>query len=365
MMCFPLSSSHCLLLSYLLLTYQDTLYTPIQRRIRRMKDPEEDPTDYPADGGDDDDDDDESSDDDKDDDDYVEDDEDEEEEEHPASADFVPPPIHRVTARMSIRDEPTTPFWSEVETARLLVIPSPPPSPLSPLSSPLPQIPSPQLPVSSPVRVSPPPLHASPTYPLGYRAAMILLRAESPSTSHPLPLPPPIVLSHTRASVAMMRAVAPSTYILAPRSGIVPLETPPSGTPPLLPIPAPTSLPLCCYPLLTIEQTCLGFVLLHLGRGYVLHIGPSLQGQRARMLLCTRERAYILHTILYRANQVLQDLYTSPHGCRRYLLIYTSTYTFNYTRDRHIPSRAARVIHPSRHVSRVPLKLKSQSLFII
>ncbi|GJY11157.1 hypothetical protein Tco_0379342 [Tanacetum coccineum] len=284
MMCFPLSSSHCLLLSHLLLTYQDTLYTPIQRRIRRMKDPEEDPTDYPADGGDDDDDDDESSDDDKDDDDYVEDDEDEEEEEHPASADFVPPPIHRVTARMSIRDEPTTPFWSEVETARLLVIPSPPPSPLSPLSSPLPQIPSPQLPVSSPVRVSPPPLHASPTYPLGYRAAMILLRAESPSTSHPLPLPPPIVLSHTRASVAMMRAVAPSTYILAPRSGIVPSETPPSGTPPLLPIPAPTSLPLCCYPLLTIEQTCPRFVY-HLGRGYVLLLVLATRSERARMLL--------------------------------------------------------------------------------
>ncbi|GKC08738.1 hypothetical protein Tco_1000348 [Tanacetum coccineum] len=67
---------------------------------------------------------------------------------------------------------------------------------------------------------------------------MIWLRAESPSTSHPLPLPPPIVLPHTRASMAMMRAVAPSTYILASRS-----ETPPSGIPPLLPIPLPTSSP--------------------------------------------------------------------------------------------------------------------------
>nr|GEU35525.1 reverse transcriptase domain-containing protein [Tanacetum cinerariifolium] len=64
------------------------------------------------------------------------------------------------------------------------------------------------------------------------------LRAESPSTSHPLPLPPSTVLPHTRAYVVMMRAVAPSTYILAPR-----LETPPSGTPPLLPIPLPTSSP--------------------------------------------------------------------------------------------------------------------------
>ncbi|GKG12467.1 hypothetical protein Tco_0346704 [Tanacetum coccineum] len=79
----------------------------------------------------DDDADDESSDDDKDDDDDVEEDEDEEEEEHP-------PPVHRVTARMSIRDEPPTPFWFEAEIGRLLAIPSPPPSPLSPWSSPLP-----------------------------------------------------------------------------------------------------------------------------------------------------------------------------------------------------------------------------------
>ncbi|GJX56251.1 hypothetical protein Tco_0286148 [Tanacetum coccineum] len=41
----------------------------------------------------------------------------------------------------------------------------------------------------------------------------------------------------------MMRAVAPSTYILAPRS-----ETPSSGTPPLLPIPLPTSSPPLLLP---------------------------------------------------------------------------------------------------------------------
>ncbi|GKG60942.1 hypothetical protein Tco_0616758, partial [Tanacetum coccineum] len=34
----------------------------------------------------------------------------------------------------------------------------------------------------------------------------------------------------------MMRAATPSTYVLTPR-----FETPPSGTPPLLPIPLPTS----------------------------------------------------------------------------------------------------------------------------
>ncbi|GJW28196.1 hypothetical protein Tco_0045071 [Tanacetum coccineum] len=77
---------------------------------------------------------------------------------------------------------------------------------------------------------------------------MIRLRAETPSTSHPLPLRPPIVLSHTRESVAMMRAAAPSTYILAPRSGILPSETPPLGTPPLLPILLPTPSPSLLLP---------------------------------------------------------------------------------------------------------------------
>ncbi|GJY50052.1 hypothetical protein Tco_0440008 [Tanacetum coccineum] len=154
------------------------------------EDPEEDPINYPIDGGDDDDDEDESSDDDEDNDADVEEDKDEEEEENLTPSDSVPPYI-----------------------AKLLVIPSPPPSPLSPWSSPLLQIPSPPLPVSPPLAVSPPLpvspplLPASPTYPLGFRAAMIRQRAEPPFTSHSLPLPPPIILSHTRASVAMMRGL--------------------------------------------------------------------------------------------------------------------------------------------------------------
>ncbi|GJX41899.1 hypothetical protein Tco_0256889 [Tanacetum coccineum] len=78
-------------------------------------------------------------------------------------------------------------------------IPSPQLPPiLSPLPPPLPQIPSPPLLVSSPVRVLSPSPPASPIRPLGYRAAMIRLRAEAASTSHSLPLPPPIILSHTR-----------------------------------------------------------------------------------------------------------------------------------------------------------------------
>ncbi|GKC12511.1 hypothetical protein Tco_1009293 [Tanacetum coccineum] len=72
-------------------------------------------------------------------------------------------------------------------------------------------IPLPPLPVSSPVPVISPSPPASPIRSLGYRAAMIRLRAEASSTSHSLPLPPPIILSHTRLD--------------APSSGIPPLLT--------------------------------------------------------------------------------------------------------------------------------------------
>ncbi|GJT88748.1 putative reverse transcriptase domain-containing protein [Tanacetum coccineum] len=85
-----------------------------------------------------------------------------------------------MTARISIRDEPSISLPPREEVERLLALTTPPPSPLTPLSSPLPHIPSPPFPASPP---------ASPIRPLGYRAAMIRLRAETPSTSHPLPLP--------------------------------------------------------------------------------------------------------------------------------------------------------------------------------
>ncbi|GKC25990.1 hypothetical protein Tco_1028140 [Tanacetum coccineum] len=111
-------------------------------------------------------------------------DEDEEEEEHLAPTDSVLPPAYRTTAKMSIRAQTPILFPFEAE-----------------------------------------------------------LRAELLSTSHPLPLPRPIVLIRTRASMAMMRAAAPSTYILAPRT-----KTLPSGTPPLLPIPLPTSSPPLLLP---------------------------------------------------------------------------------------------------------------------
>ncbi|GKC20029.1 putative reverse transcriptase domain-containing protein [Tanacetum coccineum] len=203
------------------------------------EDPKEDPANY-LDDRDDEEEEESSKDDDDDEEEDVDKDEDEEEEdEHLALADSVPPPACRTTAGMSIRDQTTISFSFAAELDRFLAISTPPSSPLTSYSSPLPQIPSPPLPVSSPLPIPSLPLPVSPTYPLGYRVAMIQLRVESPSTFHRLP----IILPHTRASMAIMKAAAPSTYILAPLSGILPSETPPSGIPPLLPIPLPIISP--------------------------------------------------------------------------------------------------------------------------
>ncbi|GKG38674.1 hypothetical protein Tco_0460386, partial [Tanacetum coccineum] len=111
-----------------------------------------------------------------------------------------PHPAYRVTTRISIPALVPTPVWSDAEVARLLAISTPSSSPLSPCSSPLPQIPSPPLPsilsplpvspplpqipsqplpVSSPVPVLSPSPPASPIHSLGYQAAMIWLIAEA------------------------------------------------------------------------------------------------------------------------------------------------------------------------------------------
>ncbi|GJX10716.1 hypothetical protein Tco_0200575 [Tanacetum coccineum] len=105
------------------------------------KDPEEDPADYPTDRDDDDNDEEEeepSGDDANDEDeDRDKDKDEEEEEEHLVPADSVPP-VHRITARISIRDEPSISLPPREEVERLLALTTPPPSPLTPLSSPLP-----------------------------------------------------------------------------------------------------------------------------------------------------------------------------------------------------------------------------------
>ncbi|GJT43180.1 hypothetical protein Tco_0951895 [Tanacetum coccineum] len=214
------------------------------------EDPEEDPVDYPADGGDDGDDEEGSSKDDEDDDMDIEADD---EEEHPALADYVvvalpttdqapfaeetepfetdesaatppPHPAYRVTARISIPAPVPTPVWSDAEVARLLAISTPPSSPLSPWSSPLPQIPSPSLPLSPPSPVLSPAPPPSPICSLGYRATMIWMRAEATSTSHSLLLPPPFILSPTKPD-------APSLGIPLP----LPISVLTSSPPLLLP----------------------------------------------------------------------------------------------------------------------------------
>nr|GFB40862.1 hypothetical protein [Tanacetum cinerariifolium] len=168
------------------------------------EDPEEDPIGYPADGGDDGDDEEESSEDDEveeDDEMDVEADEEEEEVEHPAPADSIvvsltvadqapsaeekepfktnasaatppPHPAYRTTAKISIPAPVPTPAWTDSEVVRLLAISSPPASPLSPWSSPPPQIPFPPLPpILSPLSpILSPAKPPSPIRSLGYRA---------------------------------------------------------------------------------------------------------------------------------------------------------------------------------------------------
>nr|GFA64578.1 hypothetical protein [Tanacetum cinerariifolium] len=178
------------------------------------KDPQENPVDYLADGGDDGDDEEESSEDDEDDDMDIQADE-EEEEEHPTPANSVvvastaadqapsaeetepfetdesaatpPHPAYRMTARISIPAPVPMPAWTDSEVFRLLAMSSPPASPLSPWSSPPPQISFP----SPPSILAPPSPILSPAPPpslirsLGYRSAMIRLRDEAASTSSP------------------------------------------------------------------------------------------------------------------------------------------------------------------------------------
>nr|GFD19357.1 hypothetical protein [Tanacetum cinerariifolium] len=90
------------------------------------EDPEEDPTNYLADHDDEEDE-------------EQDEDDDDEEEEHPASADSIPPPPTLcVTARISFRPQPPTLSFTKEDAERFLAMPIPPPSSLTPLSSPLP-----------------------------------------------------------------------------------------------------------------------------------------------------------------------------------------------------------------------------------
>nr|GFC11382.1 hypothetical protein [Tanacetum cinerariifolium] len=128
------------------------------------EDPEEDPADYPADHDDDEEEEEEPSRDDSNEEDEEQDeDDDDEEEEHLDSADSIPPPPPlRVTARISSRPQSPTLFFTKEDAKRFLAMPIPPPSPLTILSSPLPQIPSPPLPTSPPILPIPLPASSPP-----------------------------------------------------------------------------------------------------------------------------------------------------------------------------------------------------------
>nr|GFB24600.1 hypothetical protein [Tanacetum cinerariifolium] len=125
------------------------------------EDLEEDPANYPADH---DDEEEEPSGDDADEEDDEQDvDDDDEEEEHPASADSIPPPpALRATARISFRPQMPTLSFTKEDAERFLAILNPPPSPVTLLSSPLPQIPSPPLPASPPILPIPLPAASPP-----------------------------------------------------------------------------------------------------------------------------------------------------------------------------------------------------------
>nr|GEZ62653.1 reverse transcriptase domain-containing protein [Tanacetum cinerariifolium] len=111
------------------------------------------------------------------------------------------PPASPLSPWISLPAPPVPmPAWSDSEIVRLLGMSSPPASPLSPWSSPPPRIPFPPLPLilSPPSPVLSPAPHPSPIRSLGYRAAMIRLRAEVASTSSP-PLQLPSATGGLRA----------------------------------------------------------------------------------------------------------------------------------------------------------------------
>nr|GFB11752.1 hypothetical protein [Tanacetum cinerariifolium] len=127
------------------------------------EDPEEDPADYPADHDDDEEEEEPSGDDADEEDEEQDEDDDDEEEEHPASADFIPAlPALRDTARISFRPQPPTLSFTKEDVERFLAMPIPPPSPLTLLSSSLPQIQSPPLPASPPILPIPLPTASPP-----------------------------------------------------------------------------------------------------------------------------------------------------------------------------------------------------------
>ncbi|GKE31157.1 hypothetical protein Tco_1450479 [Tanacetum coccineum] len=184
------------------------------------EDPKKDPVDYPVDGGDDGDDEEGSLEDDEDDDMDIEADDDDEEEEHPAPADSI------VVALPAMDQAPSAEETESFETDESAATPPPHPAyrVTARISIPAP-VPTPvcittttSVTTTTSINTSTCVISITPASPirlLGYRAAMIRLRAEAASTSYSLPLPPPLHLLSTYRESSSAAAARPARGLRA------------------------------------------------------------------------------------------------------------------------------------------------------
>ncbi|GJX42068.1 hypothetical protein Tco_0257058 [Tanacetum coccineum] len=122
--------------------------------------------------------------------------------------------LRRSTSRSRLMMSAATPHITVILVTARFSIPAPIPSPSLPL-----------LPSSHVLSPTPPP---SPIRLLGYRAAMIRLRAEAASTSHSLPLPPPFILSPTRSDAPSIKGLPhprPYQFLLITTIAYYPLHS--------------------------------------------------------------------------------------------------------------------------------------------
>nr|GEX25868.1 hypothetical protein [Tanacetum cinerariifolium] len=145
------------------------------------KDPEEDPADYRTNHDNEEEEEEPSIDDANEEDEEQDEDDDDDEEEHPTSADSISlSPALCVTARISFRPQPPTLSFTKEYPKRFLAMPIPLPSPLTLLSSLLPQIPSPPLPASPPILPIPLPAASPPLQLLSFNRESLVAAAARP-----------------------------------------------------------------------------------------------------------------------------------------------------------------------------------------
>nr|GEZ62019.1 hypothetical protein [Tanacetum cinerariifolium] len=119
----------------------------------------------------------------------------EEEKDHLALANSVSPPVHRIIAWMFVRAQTPTSLPSETEVARRPAIPTPPPSPLSPLLK------AKAPPTSHPLPSSTPPSGTPPLLPRALPTSLPPLLL--PSASHRVDVPEVTLLPRKRLYIAL------------------------------------------------------------------------------------------------------------------------------------------------------------------